>query len=97
MVGTAVELVRECRTAMQDGGVDAAYRADCAAWLDQTAGQIDTTIQHCRELLAVWVDTAAWLRLAADLLRGEDVPDSIHVPHGEDPFDTARWQKWRVS
>lgn len=40
---------------------------------------------------------AAWCRLAGGLLRGEDVPDSIHPPDDEDPADTARWQKWRVS
>lgn len=44
-----------------------------------------------------FVEMAAWCRLGAGLLRGEDVPDSIHIPDDEDPADTARWQKWRMS
>jgi hypothetical protein len=42
-------------------------------------------------------EAAAWCRLMAGLLRGEDVPLWIYPQDGEDPADTARWERWRVS
>lgn len=49
------------------------------------------------ESAGTYLEYAAWCRLAAGLLRGQDVPDSIYPPEDEDPADTARWKKWRVS
>jgi hypothetical protein len=49
------------------------------------------------EYADAYTELAAWCRLAVGLLRGEDVPQSIHAPEDEDPTDTARWQKWRLS
>lgn len=49
------------------------------------------------EYAEVFAEMTAWCRLAVGMLRGEDVPTSIHVPADEAPADTARWQKWRVS
>jgi hypothetical protein len=49
------------------------------------------------EYAQVFTEMAAWCRLGVAVLRGEDVPLSIHVPKGEDPADTARWRKWRLS
>jgi hypothetical protein len=61
------------------------------------ADRLDEFGREFTTAVEVYQETSAWCRLAADLLRGEDVPESIHRPAGEDPADTARWQKWRVS
>jgi hypothetical protein len=97
MVAWAVNVARECRMFMQEPDTDAARAAGRAVWLDQTARKIDKTVEHARAAIASFEETAAWCRLAAGLLRGLDVPESIHAPVGEDPADTARWEKWRVS
>lgn len=68
----------------------ASSRAEMERSFDRFAGEFAEYPEVCGELAAV-------CRLAAALLRGEDVPDSIHVPEGESPADTARWRKWRVS
>jgi hypothetical protein len=97
MVRWAVELVREGRTVMQEPEVDLARMVDIATCLDELADQVDTGTQDWRQVVTDCEETAAWCRLAAGLLRGEDVPESIHVPAGENRADTARWEKWRVS
>jgi hypothetical protein len=42
-------------------------------------------------------ELAAFCRLGAGKLRGEDTPDTIFPQVDEDPMDTARWAKWRLS
>lgn len=86
----ARDLVRTCRTVVAVPGVDLAELAGYCVRLDQFSTELATKGR-------LYEESAAWCRLASGLLRGEDVPDSIHVPAGENPADTARWQKWRLS
>lgn len=97
MLDAAVDLVGGCREIMQAPALDPIVVRDAAAALDQVASRIDAHTESWRDTVTVCVETAAWLRLAAGLLRGEDVPRSIHTAAGEDAADTARWKKWRVS
>lgn len=64
---------------------------------DQYGEEFDQAARQVTELARDMAEMAAWCRLAVGLLRGEDVPDSIHTPDDEDPVDTARWRRWRVS
>lgn len=59
--------------------------------------ELDRFAQELTDRAVGYREMAAWCRLAADLMRGEDVPGSIYPQAGEDPADTARWQKWRLS
>jgi hypothetical protein len=87
-VRSAQDLVQECRLLKLHA--DPAEAAEFADRLDEFSREFATAGDLYRE-------SATWCRLAAGLLRGEDIPESIHKPAGEDPADTARWQKWRVS
>jgi hypothetical protein len=71
-------------------GVDPAQLGDFCARLDQFSVELATFGR-------LYEESAAWCRLASGLLRGEDVPESTHVQAGEDPTDTIRWRRWRVS
>jgi hypothetical protein len=86
----AQDLVRQCRVFVGVSDADPSQMADFCTRLDQFSRELAETAH-------IYQDSAAWCRLAAGLLRGEDVPESIHVPAGEDPADTARWRRWRVS
>jgi hypothetical protein len=57
----------------------------------------DEFAQEFTEYARVSTEAAAWCRVTAAWLRDEDVPLSIYPEDGEDPADTARWRKWRVS
>jgi hypothetical protein len=70
--------------------IDAKSRTQWARRLDRFARELTDMGQDCRT-------GAALCRLIADRLRGVDVPDWIYPEKDEDPADTARWQKWRVS
>jgi hypothetical protein len=59
--------------------------------------KLDQFAQELTDVELTYREMAAWCRLAAGLARGEDVPESIYPQAGEDPTDTARWQKWRLS
>jgi hypothetical protein len=88
--GHARDLVSQCRAFVRVPGADPAELGDFCARLEQFSRELAATAQFYEE-------SAAWCRLAAGLLLGQDVPESIHVPAGEDPADTTRWRKWRVS
>jgi hypothetical protein len=70
--------------------IDTKSRTQWARRLDGIARVLTDMGQDCRT-------GAALCRLVAGRLRGEDVPDWIYPNKDEDPADTARWQKWRVS
>ena len=72
------------------GEIRARTRTQWARRLDGFARDLTDMGEDCRT-------GAALCRLIADLLRGEDVPDWIYPSKDEDPADTVRWQKWRVS
>jgi hypothetical protein len=81
-------------------------RASCQAWLDDPRHAEDTAAAALQfeqfacqytEVAEGCAEMAAWCRLGAGLLQGEDVPHSIHQSEDEDPADTARWKKWRCS
>jgi hypothetical protein len=72
---------------------DSDLAEDRAAMLQAYEGFLDEFEEYGR----AFTEMKAWCRLVIGLLQGEDVPISIHVPEGEDPADTARWQKWRLS
>jgi hypothetical protein len=59
--------------------------------------ELDRFAQELTDRAVGYREMAAWCRLAADMMRGEDVPGSIYPQAGEDPADTTRWQKWRLS
>lgn len=61
------------------------------------AVQFDEFARECAQAAQAYQEMAAWCRLTAGLARGEDVPESIYPQPGEDPAETARWQKWRMS
>lgn len=84
----AQDLVRQCRALMPDPAPE--ETAAFAARLEEIDRELTTAG-------GTYLETAAWCRLASGLLRGEDVPESIHTLDDEDPADTARWRKWRVS
>jgi hypothetical protein len=65
--------------------------------LAEGALQLDRFAQQLTDRALAYREMAAWCRLAAGLARREDVPESIHPQADEDPADTARWQKWRLS
>jgi hypothetical protein len=72
---------------------DAQHRDD----YDEMREVFDRIVRRAGEVSQELMELAACCRLAVGALNGEDVPPSIHVQAGEDPADTARWQKWRVS
>jgi hypothetical protein len=84
--------------------IDLVHEARCMA-LEQMRGDLaEQRVERFEEFARDFTgsadacrDVAAWCRLMADLLRGEDVPSSVYPGEGEDPADTARWKKWRVS
>jgi hypothetical protein len=58
--------------------------------LEEFEQEFTASARNCTE-------AAAWCRLMVGVLRGEGVPLSVYPGEGEDPADTARWKKWRLS
>ncbi|HEY3610426.1 MAG TPA: hypothetical protein VGL06_23195 [Pseudonocardiaceae bacterium] len=88
-LGELIDLVRDARcTALGQMRGDLAEQR--VERFEEFAREFTGSADVCREV-------AAWCRLMAALLRGEDVPLSVYPGEGEDPVDTARWKKWRVS
>jgi hypothetical protein len=88
-VPEVLDMVRSLRQWLDDPR----HREDFA----QVEVMFDQFAQEFAEVAAACREMSAWCRLGAGLVRGEDVPESIHPKAGEDPADTARWQKWRLS
>jgi hypothetical protein len=65
--------------------------------VEQLTRHFDEFAEQFTECARVSAEAAAWCRGTAAWLRGEDVPLSVYPEEGEDPADTARWKKWRVS
>lgn len=86
------ELLRLMRM-LQDWLNDPHHRDDFAA----LTTVYDLFAQEFSHVALICGEMAAWCRLGADAARGEDVPWSIHPEADEDPADTTRWRKWRVS
>lgn len=87
-------------------GVDTQFLELVQSWQGRAASvDAEVAARHCDEFAdkfsAVVEDftvIAAWARLLGAQWRNEaDLPDSIHATDDEDPADTARWQKWRVT
>lgn len=90
LVTDAQDLIRTGRVLAEVPDVDLAQVADYCASLDQFGLELAAKGR-------LYEEAAAWCWLASGLLRGEDVPESIHAPADEDSADTARWQRWRLS
>lgn len=89
LVRDAEDLVRASRAFVREPDGDPAGIADFCRQLERFSHQLAAKGR-------LYLESAAWCRLASGLLRGDDVPESIHAPDGEDPADAARWRKWRV-
>jgi hypothetical protein len=74
--------------------LDNPHRHDDREEMERVFGQLS---QGFGEHAKVYAELAAWCRLGLGWVRGEDAPETIYTPQDEDPVDTARWQKWRVS
>jgi hypothetical protein len=61
---------------------------------NQSTEEITATLD---EFADTFMAHGAMCRLLAGAMRGEDVPDSIYPADDEDPADTARWARWRLS
>jgi hypothetical protein len=92
VIGKMMPALPELLQRFRDWQDDPHHADDLAevSWtLDQFAQEFAEVGDLCEQM-------AAWCRLGAGLVRGEDVPESIHRTDGEDPADTARWEKWRM-